>query len=285
MDKVIQDHYMEEDGRIRSYGTPDSDEYLSESAGLYLQWKHERGDRSGQAEVEEMIRRVFLVETEESAFLHWRIEGEEKIPVNAWIDDRRIADYTADEALRSALRQTAREHQLADGLPLDFYDWEQEAASARVVLSYGPFPGEEEAMRQVYEDAAIDPFFPERFLPESGEYEREEEVHLVDQMLAGAESEALGVSADPLWNWTVQMWEEEDKLPGRAIRATGAPASEVESASVYGTAAVWAAARGEQDLARSWQERAEALVRAPGSYEDVHFFDLIWSQLAKKALE
>ncbi|KIL46705.1 hypothetical protein KP77_28320 [Jeotgalibacillus alimentarius] len=276
---IVETHYMTDSGKIRSYGTNENEQFLLESTGLYVQWL---ADQELLEDVEiqlDVIEREFFVEENDKQFLAWKIEGQERAQTTAWIDDARVLPYMTN---KDRLIQSINKNQVKDGMVADFYDWAQQQSSNRVVLSYGmeEFDGLNlEGMQQLYEKIAQaeGTFYDEFYLIEEEQFEKADEVHMVDQLLIALELEELNLSNDQFWNWLQNEWETEGSISGRYDR-NSLKGNLVESGAVYGIAAELAMQKSESELAEKWKQRGFELVyRENGDYGDVHFFDLVWN--------
>lgn len=276
---IAETHYLTDYGKIRSYGMDESEQYLLESTGLYIQWLANQQLAEEVANQLHVIEREFLVENNGEQFLAWKIEGQEPARTNAWIDDARVLPYMENKA---HVIQSIEENQVKDGMVADFYDWEHQQSSNRVVLSYGMEEFEDlnlGGMKQLYKKAAQADhiFYDEFYLIEEENFDQADEVHMVDQLLIALELEELSLSDDQFWNWLQNEWETERSISGRYDR-NQLKGNSIESGAVYGIAAELARQKGNSELAEEWKQRGFDLVyRSDGDYGEVHFFDLIWN--------
>ncbi|WEG16723.1 hypothetical protein PQ478_19795 [Alkalihalophilus pseudofirmus] len=279
---ILTDHYLEESGKIRSYGTKKNTEYLLESNGLYMNWLKSQELTEEIYKQKQTIYQYFLVEKGDDAFLAWKLDGNKEANVNAWIDDRRIIEVLGpDDNLTQKIKRSIFKHQIKDSYISDFYDWELKVKSSRVILSYGTnidiFPQLD--MKELYYEISHNDevFYPELYDLSSQSFSENKEVHMVDQLLIAIELEQLQLNTDPFWNWLVAEWKEHNMISGRYNRNT-LVGNKIESGAVYGIASLYATIRNEAFYSQHWKHRGVDIVWKPdGNYEDVHFFDLIWN--------
>lgn len=278
---LVEKHYVSEEGPIRSYGTPENDEYLSESIGLYMNWLSDHKEEERLDQMMSVLKEKFFESNQGNLFVSWRISSNDKAFANASIDDARIAEVMAStDENATRLKETYNETQIVQGLVHDFYDWSVKKSSGRVVMSYGipEFIEDEEKMVELYEEIAgsHDPFFPEAYLTESKTWKSNEKIHLVDQLLIALQLEKLELDNEKFYRFIRNDWQEDGKLSGNFDRIT-LEGGALESASVYALAAELANNKGDIDVANSWRERGLKLVTPEdGDYSKIHFFDLIW---------
>ncbi|MEN2769163.1 hypothetical protein [Ornithinibacillus xuwenensis] len=281
--KIVSTYYLDSSGKIRSYGTTDNDEYLLESIGLYMSWlqKHEKTEEL--ASFIETVTNEFLVHQGNAAFLSWKIEGNQKLSSNAWIDDARILSILGPKhSLSKDIISTIEKYQVYDGLIMDFYDWEQKQASQRVVFSYGSgddTPISIKKMDDLYHTVSesSDLFFPEFYDVTNKDFIAMEEVHMVDQLLIAIQLEKTGLDNDEFWTWLQTEWENNNLISGKYNRSSRL-GNQIESGAVYGIAAALATLKNDDNLSNAWKQRGQQLVYdANNGYEDIHFFDLIWN--------
>lgn len=277
--EIVEQHYLTDSGKIRSYGTPENEQYLLESTGLYMEWLDEQQLNDELSKQVETVEREFLVKVNGDSFLSWVIEGKEKANSNAWIDDARVAEYLP---FGQNIIHSIEKNQMTNGMIADFYDWEQQQGSNRVVLSYGMSDIEglnADAMEQLYQQVAAteEVFYDEYYDIEESVFEQADEVHMVDQLLIALELEKLGLENERFWEWLQQEWDSAGAISGRYDRGNLKGNGE-ESGAVYGIAAELAYKKGNTELSEQWGSRGQDLVyRETGNYDDVHFFDLVWN--------
>ncbi|WP_416147618.1 hypothetical protein ACM26V_15430 [Salipaludibacillus sp. HK11] len=280
--QIVKTHYLTEDGLIRSYGIDSNDHYLSESSGLYMKWLQDNHFEELLKVQISNLSSYFLVEKNNDYFLSWEINNDEEATANAWIDDIRIIDVLGSEnAIALKLVESIKKYQIQNGMISDFYDWKQDAASDRVVLSYGSSDNPEfnlPSMDTVFQLATEreTTFFPEQYKFDSKKFEEASVVHMVDQLLIAIELEKEGESIDKFWTFLINQWNQEGIISGRFDRE-GLEGNMIESGSVYGIASKLAQIRGEDEIAGEWKNRGiEIVYQKDEDYSDVHFFDLIW---------
>jgi hypothetical protein len=134
-------------------------------------------------------------------------------------------------------------------------------------------------MKDLYKKASSqgNPFYPEIYNIKEETFVRQEEVHLVDQLLTAIQLEKLNLNNDPFWSWLTTEWEKHHSISGRYDRKSQT-GNEIESAAVYGFAAELAIMKGKSVLAREWAAKGFNLVNPKDrNFEDIHFFDLVWN--------
>lgn len=281
--RIVHQYYMDDSGKIRSYGTEENEEYLLESMGLYMKWLSGHNREEEVQELRKTVQSEFAYEHASDVFLSWRVEGDQQASVNAWIDDARILSVLGPaDPLFDKIADTLKKYQVQDGLIVDFYDWEQEAASERVVLSYGT--SQEEVLRltsmdRLYLEASTrsDPFYPEFYDVKEKKFIESDEVHMVDQLLIAIQLEKEKGDNHEFWQWLVSEWEKHQAISGRYDRNSH-KGNGIESGAVYGIAAEWALLKGEEELAEKWKHKGFQLVNPKDhQFDQIHFFDLIWN--------
>lgn len=249
-DPVIQQVetvYMKE-GLIRAYDREEA-QRLSESLGQYMVYLLEIGDADRFAEQVDILRKKFLVTSDEGDFIKWELTP--KTATNAIVDDFRISNALIEAAERfdePDYQQLSRriddgivKHMKVSGVPIDFYDWNLKMQTNELRLNYLDATALKrlnlvEPVQEVLQAAPRSgPFFHEIYLPKDKRYKTadDKEVNMIDQALIAIVSEELTGQQDEAFYAFIDQEMEKGKLYARYDRSTAAPRSDDESSSVY----------------------------------------------------
>lgn len=283
--ELVDEHYTEPSGLLRTYGREPEELFLSETVGLYFMQALASGEEERFMRQVDVLEERWLVREAEGVFMPWKLKNGEKATVNALIDDLRIIralEEGANVFQNAALRELADElldtimrvQVTQEGWLADFYDWTYGVTSERLILSYGQVAPTESYVALLGEAADLmSPFVPlaydlneDRFLPQR-------EVHMVDQFLIMIDMERQGFDTGPFQEWLRKEWSNEGMISGRYL-TSDVSGNGIESVSVYAMMGTYAELRGDHDLKRAADKKREALAFSFDSYEDVHFFDL-----------
>lgn len=279
----IETVYMK-DGLIRAYDRNDA-QRLSESLGQYMMYLLEIGDAQRFAEQVDILRKQFLVTSEEVDFIKWELTP--KTATNAIVDDFRISNALIAAAKRfdepTYLQLSRRiddgivEHMKVSGVPIDFYDWNLKMQTNELRLNYLDATALKrlnlvEPVQEVLQAAPRSgPFFHEIYLPEDKQYKMadKKEVNMIDQALIAIVSEELTGKQDEAFYAFVYQEMGKGKLYARYDRSTAAPRSDDESSSVYALLLPYVS----KDIQRKMTERLNQIDLT--NAKTTHVFDFL----------
>lgn len=284
---TVNSHYINEENVIHAYPDDRKSEHLSESIGLYLQYLLQVKDEENFAKQAAVLKEGFLVEKDGQVFIRWRLYEESN--VNALIDDMRIAavlkkageQFGEPDYLKLAERitSTVEERQHQQGVAADYYDWEYGLAGNRLTLSYltsdmTVFTESFDMLETGYDEL----FFPEYYDFNENQYIKNEEVHMVDQLLIAANRYDQGMRSIKFDDWLIKEWNENGRIAGRYNRESGGPTVDYESLAVYYYLWRYFERIGQEEFSLQAAQRAELLAgdELPG---ELHFFDFIHYQM------
>ncbi|MGX8176893.1 glycoside transferase [Exiguobacterium artemiae] len=279
----IETVYMK-DGLIQAYDRNDA-QLLSESLGQYMMYLLEIGDAQRFAEQVDILRKQFLVTSEEVDFIKWELTP--KTATNAIVDDFRISNALIAAAKRfdepTYLQLSRRidngivEHMKVSGVPIDFYDWNLKMQTNELRLNYLDATALKrlnlvEPVQEVLQAAPRSgPFFHEIYLPEDKQYKMadKKEVNMIDQALIAIVSEELTGKQDEAFYAFVYQEMGKGKLYARYDRSTAAPRSDDESSSVYALLLPYVS----KDIQRKMTERLNQIDLT--NAKTTHVFDFL----------
>lgn len=279
----IETVYMK-DGLIQAYDRNDA-QRLSESLGQYMMYLLEIGDAQRFAEQVDILRKQFLVTSDEGDFIKWELTP--KTATNAIVDDFRISNALIAAAKRfdepTYLQLSRRiddgivEHMKVSGVPIDFYDWNLKMQTNELRLNYLDATALKrlnlvEPVQEVLQAAPRSgPFFHEIYLPEDKQYKMadKKEVNMIDQALIAIVSEELTGKQDKAFYAFVYQEMEKGKLYARYDRSTAAPRSDDESSSVYALLLPYVS----KDIQRKMTERLDQIDLT--NAKTTHVFDFL----------
>lgn len=279
----IETVYMK-DGLIRAYDRNDA-QRLSESLGQYMMYLLEIGDAQRFAEQVDILRKQFLVTSEEGDFIKWELTP--KTATNAIVDDFRISNALIAAAKRfdePTYQQLSRriddgiiEHMKVSGIPIDFYDWNLKMQTNELRLNYLDATALKrlnlvEPVQEVLQAAPRSgPFFHEIYLPEDKQYKMadKKEVNMIDQALIAIVLEELTGKQDEAFYAFVYQEMGKGKLYARYDRSTAAPRSDDESSSVYALLLPYVS----KDIQRKMTERLNQIDLT--NAKTTHVFDFL----------
>ncbi|NGP46435.1 hypothetical protein G4V62_16315 [Bacillaceae bacterium SIJ1] len=164
----VNDHFIKDNGEITTYMT--SDDILSESIGLYMEYLVETEQKQAFDEQAALVRTKM-----DDGFIYWRFNAEAN--ANASVDDLRImrAFYGAHalwqeetyQTLGNEIKQFILSEQVKNNLIVDYYDMKSLMTANEVHLSYidgralrNFFPNNiQQAHTDILKRVSDDPFF------------------------------------------------------------------------------------------------------------------------------
>lgn len=273
----VKSQLYEKNGLIKTDLTNQSDIYLSESIGLWMEYLVEKND---QAEFEKQVKVLKKYFMEKSTLIPWLIEKNEPAPANALIDDLRIIhalqiageDWNNKTYLNMAKRMSRElvKVNMLNGVFVNHVDIKSQYKGDILTLSY-LIPDSLDYMykenilqeeqyernRNILLSAPLSEsgFFPLNYYPNEKRYEYDEDINLIDQYYIGYHIALWGGDVSALVEFTKEALEEYDGvLYGRFSNDTKQPIVQYEGASVYALAILMCLEIGEQELAKQLYE-------------------------------
>ncbi|MGE7919671.1 glycosyl hydrolase family 8 [Viridibacillus sp. NPDC093762] len=312
----IQKYLIQKDGRIRTNLTDRTDNYLSESVGLWMQYLVERDSYNQFQNQVEVLRSFFLTNDN---LIAWELNGEEKAATNAAIDDLRIVDalFNAGEQwgnpaytkLAQQLGERFVSVQIKNKLMVDYVDLKSKKQSNEVTISYIIPSGFDhlqsaglissdvyEANRNLLLKAPLSKngFYPKYYDVEKANYYYDEEINLIDQLYVGYHSSQWKGNTDKVMQFLKKDFATNGgKLFGRYDAETFRPTVNYEAPSVYALAILFSLERGDKKFAQQLYNRMRILQQSNkkqeyyGGYIDVetqetHAFDNLLPLIAER---
>ncbi|WP_194841218.1 prenyltransferase/squalene oxidase repeat-containing protein [Sporosarcina cascadiensis] len=311
-EQFIQKYLMKEDGRIQTNLQDQSDIYLSETVGLWMDYLLEKDDYDQFEEAVHILKSEFL---NEDYLVFWELRGEEKASANAFIDDLRImsALYRAGEQwnhraytkLAEKVEASLLRYQSNDGWFVDHIDLENKGQAETITLSYiipegfermNKLPAEwYDQTKQLLSDAPVSPlgFFPKSYDLPTKTFSFDPEINLIDQFYVGYHRAQWGGDVEPLVSFAKSTFERDHKLYGRYDLQSGEPSVLYEAASVYALAILMCLEIEDTDFAKQLYEKLQAMQQTDkarlyyGGFIDIdstatHTFDNLLALLAER---
>ncbi|MFD2043762.1 glycosyl hydrolase family 8 [Ornithinibacillus salinisoli] len=315
-ESFVKNHLYEKNGLIKTDLLNQSDIYLSESIGLWMEYLVEKNDRYEFHKQYNVLKDYFM---KDSTLIPWRIEGEKLAPANALLDDLRIAKALskAGEIWHTAIyTKTAKkigeaivQYNMQSNGFINHADIKSKQKGDILTLSYiDPdalhFMYEEKILTANQYDLNLDTlleaplsksgFFPETYYHLENSYTYNSEVNLIDQYYIGYHRALGGGDVSALVQFTKDALTEYDGvLYGRFSDETKDPVVDYEGASVYALAILMCLEVEENALAIQLNDRMKDLQVADESEEygggyislnnlDTHAFDNLLPLLAER---
>ncbi|GAK08439.1 glycosyl hydrolase family 8 [Geomicrobium sp. JCM 19038] len=326
-ERFIHEWFLNDDGTFATYIVDgdqlDEDlvagrEALSETIGLLMEYALLRDDHSLFQEYVEDFEESFL---EEDGMIYWKLTpgASEHVSTNALIDDIRIAyafmnayerygETEYREISRVITHQLNSRYQDAE-VYTDFYDTKHDYASSVITLSYiDRFALEilhhdnqlDETLYQntihILEEAPIqNGFYPKSYNVEQAEYEFDQEVNMVDQMIIAYHESKAGMRSNELLDFIRDEFERRGVIHGIYDLKTKTPLVDYESPALYGFTIMYLLEIEEYEFAESVYERMIQFRNEDtsdpyyGGYTvingDTHIFDNLVPLLAEQQLK
>ncbi|PLR96051.1 glycosyl hydrolase family 8 [Bacillus sp. T33-2] len=326
-ENFIVGHMVNTNGTLATYlqdsGKLDSDlvqgrEALSETLGLWMQYALEKNDRKMFEKSFELLTRYFM---SEDGLVYWKLEpsGLSDVSTNATVDDLRIVGAlfnAADLWGSKSYQETAvlisnflTENNRSGNLLSDYYDARQDSPGDRVTLSYidpsalADMARADAVPAEVYQSMIAllagapeqNGFYAKSFNIKTGQYQFDQEVNMIDQMLVAINLNRIEVNTRPLLHFIKKEFNEQGAILGRYNNKTKKPTVKYESPALYGLAIMYCVETGEEELALSMYTRMvqfrvdSVFSKHYGAYsinrqKDTHIFDNLIPLLAERKL-
>lgn len=284
----VEQFYENDEGLIHAYPQEPDSEYLSESIGLYLEYLLLIEDQKTFQKQVENLQNHFLIKEHNFLFVQWRLHH--NATTNALIDDMRIISVLERAAhhfgnvdykdLAEELSSTIANTQKVEDYTVDFYDWTLSLPAQRLTLSYlnkaHLVSKSSFSLLQTAEMNKI--FFPEYYDTRQHEYSKNEEVHMIDQLLIAINREQANLHSELFFDWVKKEWNSTHKLYGRYNRETQNSTVDYESLAVYYYLSFYFSLMDEEKLALEVVKHAKEIA-TEDMLKQAHFFDYIHFQM------
>lgn len=277
-ERFVHNQLYEKNGLIKTDLIGQSDIYLSESIGLWMNYLVDKKDRDEFDKQVNVLRKHFM---NESTLIPWLIKKDYQAPSNALIDDLRILNVlrTAGETwddnqyliMAKKIGKELAQYNMKDGYFINHVDINNHYQGDFLTISY-LVPGAidfmlEEKMiteKQYKQTKTLlltiplskTGFFPKNFYPKNGHYEYDSEVNLIDQYYIGYHRALWGGDVSALVQFTKDALNRYDGiLYGRFSNETKQPTVQYEGTSVYALAILMSLEIEEDALAKALYER------------------------------
>lgn len=308
---------------IKNNGEVDEDlvkgrESLAETLGLFMYYALDKDDQTLFNTIYKQLTDYFL---EDDGFLNWKLneDGTSDVSANALIDDIRIlyalamADEKWDEpqymTTAALVSDYLNEHNVTEGIYINFYDQEQGYASNDISLSYIDIQG----MEALVDRGLLDPelvdntsevlmeaplkngLYPESYNVEENRYTFSDNVNIVDQAILAYHYAQVGNRSEELLRFIKNEMDTRGLVHGMYNLQTKEPTVDYESPAIYGFLILYALEVEENDLAQAVYERLKEFQVVDkdseyyGGYSitdgDTHIFDNLVPLLAEQELK
>ncbi|MFD1206354.1 hypothetical protein ACFQ38_14755 [Sporosarcina contaminans] len=315
-ESFIQQHLIADDGRIRTNITDQSEIYLSETVGLWMDYLLAKEDSEQFNKQAKVLKKYFLTS---DYLVAWELKGTMKAPANASIDDFRImnAFYEAGEKwnnrsytkMARKMAESLSKYHLRQGFLVDYVDLETKYQGTEITLSYiipaafDRLKEEEVITSNTYNltqqlllelpNSSIG-FFPKTYNVPTKELIYDDQVNLIDQFYVGYHRAQWGGDVSPLLAFAKQAFSDGGgMIYGRYDGVTGRPIVEYEAVAVYALAILMCLEIGEVEFAEKLISRMNTLqvrdFKQPyyGGYidlhsRDTHTFDNLLAMIAER---
>lgn len=310
----IVEHLLHTDGTVRTNftGKPGSEQVLSESMGLWLEYLGYKEDDNQFAATVSTIEDVFLMGNK---LVTWEIDNGEKATTNALIDDLRIIealfregervdrlDYIqlAEEMSRAILKFNYQEGHFVD-FHDTLYDYSNEELTLsylipdalRFMVKYEIFSEDDfNQFISFMEDIPLNNgFYPKTYDTKNNVFYYDDIINLIDQLYTAIHLEQSDVKTDDFFAWLKKTFAKENKLYGRYERETKQKAVDYEAAAVYGLTILYSLEKSDEIFAQKVYEQMikmqSDVTPYVGGYVDkgmasTHAFDNLISLIAER---
>lgn len=280
----IYSHLVENDEKVST--DIDSNEYLSESLGLWLYYLAEVEDEEHFSRAVKVLKKNYLLKNKTVA---WRIKSNEKANTNALIDDMRIvkalflmAEKTNDEAYLKLAKQISKsllEYNFYENIFVDFYDKKLRKASDQLTLLYvDPITlqyflqyqlinkNQYETIKSLFEKIDTNQvFYPKTYDIIQDEFVDVAKVNLIEQLYLAIHLEQFDIDTTAFYEWLDEHMKEEGLLFGQYQAKTKSASVTYESPAVYGLAYFYAKLRSDDNLAQTFLDKMLAMKNTTNS--------------------
>ncbi|ANF94876.1 hypothetical protein [Paenibacillus bovis] len=320
----MQSYMTNSNGTVASYlkDKPSTDpnivagrEALSESLGLSMQYALLSDDPKAMEQQVQLLQTYFL---SPQHYIWWKLDasGHAQVNTNALGDDLRIVGalldayerwgQTSDLAIAREITDTLWAQNQKQGYLVDYHDFVHDTSSDLLSLTYvdihtfqrmkqyGLMTDEQyrrygDLLQHMPNDGT---FYPRTYDVNSKQYNYDDTINLIDQLILGIHLAEYGQSPDQLVAFMKKEFSQQHRLYGRYDRSTHQPAVDYEAPAVYGLAIQLALRMNDRDWAQQLYERMIQFRAADGPYQggyvadgDTHAFDNLIALLAETQLQ
>jgi len=276
-----------------------------------------KGDQALFDEAHNQLEEYFL---ESDGFVHWKLteDGRSEVSANALIDDIRIIDALLsardkwNEEQSTEVAESISEylitHNVNNKIFTDFYEREDEYASADITLSYidvqainkmvdqglSDIRVAKETIRVLTEAPLDNGFYPKSYNVEEESYSFDYHINMVDQAITAYHHAEAGNPSAAFLEFIKEEMRNRGVVHGMYNRETKEPTVDYESPAVYGFLILYSLEVSEDELAYEIYERMKEFQvtdrRNPyyGGYsiddDDTHIFDNLVPLLAEQQI-
>lgn len=306
---LATEHFIEtyflQDNRLPTNLTTLTNDYLSESLGLWMLYLVEKEDYDAFREQVRELETHFLTKQN---LVSWQLTNRDASTVNALIDDLRIIEALQQGAtlwqddhfkrLADKIARALMKNQRREDVFVDFYDYAYREKDERLTLSY-IMPRTlaaigDEATIAILRDAPLENgFYPLAYDVTSQRYMFQQELNLIDQFYIGYHRAQAGFDVSSLIRYSRDALAKYGKLYGRIDALTTKPTVTYESPAVYALAILMSIEADDKALARQLYEQMIALrvndstslyfggyIQLPS--KETHIFDNLLPLLAER---
>lgn len=326
-EEFIHQWLKNDNGTIATYiqdsGEVDEDlvqgrETLAETVGLWMFYSLKEDDQALFDEAYDQLEDYFL---ERDGFVNWKLteNGRSEVSTNALIDDIRIMDALLIASERwedDQYTETARSiseyltaNNINNGIYTDFYEREDEYASADITLAYIDIQamnhmadhglldaGAVEETANVLREAPLDNgFYPMSYNVEEDSYSFDDNVNIIDQAITAYHHAQAGNPSEEFLGFIRGEMNDRGLVHGMYDRETRNPTVSYQSPAVYGYLILYTLEAGEEDLAQAIYEQMKEFQITDedsqyyGGYSiddgDTHIFDNLVPLLAEQEIK
>ncbi|WP_159435705.1 hypothetical protein [Salimicrobium salexigens] len=290
--RFIENNFINQKGEIKTYIK--KEEYLTESIGLYMRFLLLTDQKEAFQQQAKKVEQI-----SQGGFVQWKSQDGHS---NASVDDLRIMRSLYEGAkewdseyktIADEIKTFIKVHQIKNNLIVDFYDMKSQKASQDIRLSYidaealDYFDNQiKEVHVNLLEKVKQDVFFPEVYEIDSGNFNRQSEVNMIDQSLIALNSNLLEIQTESFFEFVEEEMLESGIVYGRYDRDTLESTVTYESPSVYAILTITYIENENLHDAQMFYDRMKELQTDDGGYKssnsNAHFFDNVLPAIAEE---
>lgn len=289
-------NFTTEQGLIKTDLKERQNEFLSESQGLLMQYFLQQNMKANFNLSTEVVKNQFLLKNQT---ISWRIKNDEKSPSNALIDDLRMIEvfmHASEKWGNPQLKKFAnqiikgnKKYTMKNGYLVNFSSIEEKTRSNEINLSYinkeqyefFQFPKSQlNTQIEILEKApmSINCFYPLKFNIKKKQYQFENEVHMVDQLLTSINIAGISPKETRFYEEVKKRFDRDGKIFGKYDLNTGVPSVNYESPAVYSYAIQLARLNNDDAFEKQLFKRLNLL---RNQNEESRYFDTFISEDTK----
>lgn len=315
-ESFIIEHLLLKDGRIGTDLVNQKNVFLSETVGLWMEYLLLQNNLVLFDQQVKALKKYFL---SKDYLVTWELQGRNKAPANAFIDDLRIIEalYKGSELwgktdysdLAEKMSENIVKYQVKSNMFVDFVDIKSKYKSDYITMSYIIPTGIEQLVlhekiskdmeseiKKILINAPVNEmgFLPKTYFVNSKKYQFDTEVNLIDQFYVGYHQALWGGNVEPLLQFAKkEFYRNNGILFGRYELESGQPLVDFEGVSVYALAILMSIEIGENEFAIDLFRRMKEFQQSDidkmyyGGYVDLptldtHTFDNLLALIAER---